>query len=253
MRRTGVVGWACLLMLGQGLGGTDAALSQAAALPGQLPAGLWLPVAMHGSVKAGKTRVGTAVEARVTQRVPLGGGGFLDGHASLVGTVLRSEGGDGKTGRASVLEVEFTEVRDQGRVLPVRVRVLAAASRMAVEDTYAPVSDPADRSNPSAANWTTRQVGGDEVYRQRWEGPVVNTVTREVGRADYNGVYTLPVALRAGLPLPRAVGVFSTTARGLYGFGDEVRMAPGDGVLRMESAGGPVRLGWGDDLLVEVE
>ena len=61
--------------------------------------------------------------------------------------------------------------------------------------------------------------------RSGWVGDVVGSGTRTVGSADYYGVYSLPVKLQGadGAMVPRAMGVFSTTAEGLYGYDSRAR------------------------------
>lgn len=79
----------------------------------------------------------------------------------------------------------------------MKTDVIAVASMMEVNDTAAPANGSTDRGNPSQANWTTRQVGGDEVYRSGWVGDVYDDVMKKVGFADYYGVYS------TALPIPR--------------------------------------------------
>lgn len=237
-------------------------LAMAAAFPtGAQPAqdtvrallpGLWLPVELRRGVVAGKTAVGTPVEAGVTQRVPLGNNRFLDRHTKLRGVVVLSKAGNKPQTGQSEVQIRFTSIESRGQAVPVQVTVLAVANFVDVSDTAVPVSNPSDRGNPSAANWTTRQVGGDEVFRSGWVGDVCNTVMKKVGNADFNGVYSVPVAL-AGIqtPLPRAVGAFSTSARGLYGFNEDVTMTSTGGVFTLRSAHKAVLHG-GDNLLVEI-
>ena len=112
----------------------------------------------------------------------------------------------------------------------------------------------ADRGNASEASWTTRQVGGDEVVRSGWVGDVIGSSTLKVGYADYWGVYSLPVTPSAcdGLALPRAIGVFSTTAAGLYGFDEGMELHSEGGTITLTRAGGRVLMRDGDHLLLEV-
>jgi hypothetical protein len=107
------------------------------------------------------------------------------------------------------------------------------ANLMAVDDTFLPVMGGADRGNSSEVNWTTRQVGGEEVVRSGWIGPVVGSGLRTVGRADYYGVYSLPAKLQGAddAMVPRAVGVFSTTAKGLYGYDEGTQLESSGGLI----------------------
>ncbi len=91
--------------------------------------------------------------------------------------------------------------------------LLAAASSYKVYQTAMPLAA-GDRGNSTPADWTTRQVGGDEVYRSAGSGKVYDRYSQPVGYADLNGVYRDSPVGR----VPRAMGPFSTTATGLYGF-----------------------------------
>jgi hypothetical protein len=215
-----------------------------------LPAGIFLPVEMNESVRAGKIPVGTTVDAHITQRVPIGPGEYLDKRARIVGSVVSSITGQGA--QPSELQIRFNLLSYRGQTVPVRVRVLAVASLMEVSATALPMSAATDR-NATAASWTTRQVGGDEVYRSGWVGDVCDYVMRKVGYADFNGVYSLPAPLPDRTSaLPRAMGVFSTQARGLYGFEQDATLASTDGVRDLRSTTKRAALSWGDNILLEV-
>ena len=79
--------------------------------------------------------------------------------------------------------------------VPLETRAVAMANLMDVDDTFLLMQGGADRGNSSEASWTTRQVGGEEVVRSGWVGPVVGSGVRTVGSADYYGVYSLPAKL----------------------------------------------------------
>jgi len=131
----------------------------------------------------------------------------------------------------------------------VGTRAIAIANFVQVGETFLPVQGGADRGNASEASWTTTQVGGDQVARSGWVGDVVGRGTRTVGRADYYGVYTLP----AGASPERAMGVFSTTATGLYGFESDTSLNSSGGVITLTRSGGKrLEMRDGDNLLLEV-
>jgi hypothetical protein len=185
------------------------------------PPGATLPVALGASLKAQDLTVGQIVTARLFQRVPLSNHSYLPGKAEIVGHVVSSE--------PSSVSLLFTQLRWEGQVIPVHVRLLAAASSFNVYQTKLPMSCDTD----SSADSTTRQVGGDEIYLSAGSGKVYDQYSQPVGYANPNGVYQDP--LLAGEP-PRAMGPFSTTATGLHGL-------PGFSILSRGDAGDPITLG----------
>lgn len=213
-----------------------------------LPAGVTLPVRLGRTLRAGKTRVGSTVVVKMTQRVPVTEGTYLDRGAELEGKVVASVAGDGTAGSTSVLSVEFTSLRYHKQTVPVMIRAIAIANFVQVGDTFLPVQGGSDRGNSSEASWTTTQVGGDQVVRSGWVGPVVGSGLRTVGSADYYGVYSLP----AGSSVPRAMGVFSTTASGLYGFESGASLSSSGGTITLSRTGKRLEMRDGDNLLLEV-
>ncbi len=212
--------------------------------------GITLPVQLEHSLHPGKSVVGTPVIARTTQRVPVSPNRYLKRGAELVGEVTASAASGNNLAKLETLSVRFTTLRYRGQTVPINADVLAIANFTDVGDTFAPATGSTDRGNPSAANWTTRQVGGDEVYRAGWSGDVYNTVMRKVGVADYDGVYRL--ASEAGPGFPLAVGVFSTAAQGLYGFNPETILTSTRGQATLTSLRQNLSLHAGDNLLLQV-
>jgi hypothetical protein len=123
---------------------------------------------------------------------------------------------------------------------------------MEVDDTFLPATGSTDRGNPNQASWTTRQVGGDFVARSGWVGPVVGFGLNTVGNADFHGVYSLPVKLSDGAMVPRAMGVFSTTAKGLYGYETGATLESAGGSVTITSPEKHAVIRNGDNLLLEV-
>jgi hypothetical protein len=123
---------------------------------------------------------------------------------------------------------------------------------MAVDNTFLPSTGGADRGNPNPASWTTRQVGGDEVVRSGWVGDVVDTSTRKVGTADFYGVYSLPARIGEGERVPKAMGVFSTTAKGMYGYEHGATLESAGGTMTITSPEKSVVIRNGDNMLLEV-
>ena len=214
-----------------------------------LPAGVTLPVRLGRTLRAGKTRVGLTFVVKTTQRVPLTNTTYLNRGAELEGKVVASVAGDGTAASPTVLSIEFTTLRYRKQTVAVGTRAIAIANFVQVGETFLPVQGGADRGNASEASWTTTQVGGDQGARSGWVGDVVGRGTRTVGRADYYGVYTLP----AGASPERAMGVFSTTATGLYGFESDTSLNSSGGVITLTRSGGKrLEMRDGDNLLLEV-
>ncbi len=218
----------------------------------EIPAGLTLPVYLLHGLKAGSVKAGAGVESVTTEPVPLSKTAYLPQGTKVLGVVVASKAGDKRMGVPAELVVAFDTVSYHGVDVAMRTRVLAVANAADVSATFASTNDGSDRGNASPANWTTRQIGGDQVYREGWEGPVENTSMEKVGFADFHGVYADAPAGAAGVSaLPRAVGVFSANAEGLYGFDDAARLQSSGGTATVRSPGGVI-LRDGDALLLEV-
>lgn len=174
-----------------------------------LPPGLTLPVSLDHTLHPGRTRPGTSVSLRTMQRIPLGKHRYLPIKTEVHATVTAS------TAHPDSLTLTPNTLTYRGQTVPLPATILAAAGFVAVSATAIPTAGATDRANPNPANWTTSQLGGGEIMRSGWYGPLVNSVTQTVGSADPWGVYTLPASPGA---LPLALGPFSSTARGLFGY-----------------------------------
>jgi hypothetical protein len=172
------------------------------------PPGATIPVFLNKTLKAGNIVPGQTITAPFTQRVPVSSTAYLPGRAEIVGHVVSAS--------PNSLSIQFTELRWKGKTAPIRLKLLAAASSQNTYDTQLPLGG-TDRGTSDSADWTTRQIGGDEVYLSAGSGKVYNRVSEPVGQADFSGVYADPSPAYA---LPRAVGPFSTTATGLHGLAD---------------------------------
>jgi hypothetical protein len=228
--------------------------SQAVSELRPLQSGVTLPVQMGRTLRAGKVKPGTAFVVKTTQRVPVSANTYLNRGAAVRGEVVASDAGDGTASHPSTLTIRFTQLSYRGMTVRLETRAVAMANLMAVDDTFLSMQGGADRGNASEANWTTRQVGGEEVVRSGWVGPLVGIGVRTVGSADYYGVYSLPAKLQGedGGMVPRAMGVFSTTARGLYGYDEGAELESSGGLITITNAEGHAVIRAGDDLLLEV-
>jgi hypothetical protein len=219
-----------------------------------LQAGVTLPVRLGRSLQAGKVQSGTKIVAKTTQRVPVGEHLYLNHGAALYGEVVTSVAGDGTAAKPSILAIRFTQLRYRKQTIPVVTGAIAIANFTEVGNTFLPTTGGADRGNASEASWTTTQVGGDEVARSGWVGDVIDKTTQKVGYADYYGVYALPTSGAEGarVALPRAIGVFSPTASGLYGFDEGTSLRSAGGLITLTRVGKKLLVRNGDNILLEV-
>ena len=202
---------------------TFAFAGERAPLPRLMP-GSTLPVSLEHGLDAKHVRVGQRISARLSQRVPAADGRYLSAKTRLSGTVTAYDG--------QSLALRFTNLSLGEQSQPVEVRLIAAAQWLDADHARDPLGA-TDRGDSSPADWTTMQIGRDEVYRSGGSGTVYDQYSQPVGHADLEGVYAAPAAPGA---LPRAMGPFSTTSSGLYDLSE----------LRIVSAGGsgqPIVLG----------
>ncbi len=244
--------FAALLILGAGVRcGVAQKLTPVTHLA-PLPAGLTLPVRLSHGLKAGGSKPGAPVILLTTQRVPVSATQFLPPETEVLGTVTSSSAGDRGSAQAATLTVHVESLRLHNQTVPLRVQALAIANFSAAEDTYDPVSGGGDRENNTPANWTTLQVGGDVLTRFNWDGVLDSKTSQKVGYADFYGVYATPVPGATGAAaIPHAVGIFSTTAHGLYGFDTQAVLRSSHGSLTVTAPGNLV-LRTGDQMLLEV-
>jgi len=172
--------------------------------PAPLPVGATLPVLLKGTLDARHATPGQRVVAQLSQRVPLPGGVYLPQETEVLGTVVACD-------RAS-LTLQFTQIQLERWSEPAHLRLIAAADWLDVERTHDPVGG-TDRGTSTPADWTTMQIGRDEIYYSGFVGPVYDQYSQSVGNADGHGVYA--AATHPG-GLLRSMGPFSTTAAGLY-------------------------------------
>jgi hypothetical protein len=170
------------------------------------PVGSTLPVRIDGTLKPHHLRAGQPVTGQLMQTVPVSTRSSLPEGAKVDGRVVSVSD--------KSISILFDKLRWKNRTLPVRVRLIAAAAPNNVYDTKLPLGA-TDRATSNPNDWTTRQVGGDEVYLSGGSGKVYDRYSQPVGFADFSGVYANPSS--SDQP-PRAMGPFSTTASGLHGF-----------------------------------
>lgn len=181
------------------------------------PSGATLPVLINQNLKPQNLKGGQPISAQLIQTVPVSNSVDLPKGAKLDGHIVSVSD--------SSISILFDHLSWKRRTVPVHVRLLAAAGMMNVYDTDVPLAGP-DRGTADRGDWTTRQVGGDQIFLQGGSGTVYDKYSQPVGYANYTGVYAKP---SGESELPRAMGPFSTTATGLHGFPE----------FSIASAGGP--------------
>jgi len=206
------------------------------------PPGATLPVLINRTLKVHNVRLGQSVTAQLLQVVPVGADINLPQGTKLDGHVVRVS--------ETSISILFDQLRWKDQTLPVHVRLIAAAAPSNVFDTKLP-EGATDRSTSNPGDWTTRQVGGDEVYLSAGSGKVYDQYSQPVGYANFSGVYASPSTPGQ---LPRAMGPFSTTVTGLHGLRDLSIVSSGDtGIPITLAANKPGwQIGNGTALLLEV-
>jgi hypothetical protein len=170
------------------------------------PPGALLPVVLNQTLKPRNLQAGQPVTAELVQIVPVSAQVSLPEWTKLDGHVVNVTN--------TSISLLFDQLRWKGRTLPVHVRLIAGAGPYDVYQTKLPLGA-TDRGTSNPGDWTTEQIGGDEVYLSAGAGTVYNRYSEPVGFANFTGVYASPEAPGA---LPHAMGPFSTTASGLHGF-----------------------------------
>jgi hypothetical protein len=169
------------------------------------PPGATLPITLSKSVNPLHMAVGQPITARFIQTVPVSTQAYLPDKVEVVGRFV-SYG-------STSLSILFTELRWKDQIVPIHLQLVSAASPRSIFEASMPLGG-GDRGTSNPGDWTTRQVGGDEVYRSAGRGKVYDRYSQPVGYADLNGVYQDPSSVG---DVAHAMGPFSTTATGLHG------------------------------------
>jgi hypothetical protein len=197
-----------------------AALSTPPSHGQSLPSGTTLPARLQNTLSSEKDQPGKTFTLKLTQDISVGGQAVIPRGATLTGHVVATQ--PIKMGaQSSRITLQFDKLRFSGQEIPVILGLRAMAS--VVEVQYAEMPTNAD---DNSASWTTRQIGGDVVYRGG--GSVTTSWGEVVGKPVSDGVIGRLIAPRDGpLPgnshcasddMPHALGLFASTACGLYGF-----------------------------------
>jgi hypothetical protein len=179
-----------------------------------LPAGTALPVMLNSTLKSNSAKAGERIEGKLMQQVLLPSGAKIKSGSHVTGHVVSA----GLSGSVSHVTVMFDSLQDEGRTIPLNVGVLAIAATESVFQAKTPID--AISTYESSYGWTTKQVGGDVVFRGRG---YIASPQGKVGRWTGSGAWG--ILTPAGdcppndvNPQEQALWVFSTTACGIYGF-----------------------------------
>ncbi len=219
-------------------------------LPGQVeqgtsgPKSTSVPVLFLHGLLAGKTKVGDPIIAETMQVVHLKDGQLVPKGTKIFGHVVASTPLQRGSGTPSTLAFQFDSLELHGATVPLKeVALRALASPVDVTDASTPqYLDDKDRIG------TFTLVGGDLYLRT--DTKVMTPGSRIVGTNDQTGVHAvLQLGSADGLHCRssrsiQAVGIFSPSACGLYGY-ETVSVAPsleGHGAIALQSSKEAIRV-----------
>jgi hypothetical protein len=221
-----------------------------------LPVGTAIPVTFPHTLDAAKLKAGDTIIAKTDQVVLGPGGERIKSGSQIIGTVVDVRT-PGNVTTPSELAIRFDTLRSGDQSLAIRVSLRALASFLDYYSNNSPVVD-----NGYPENSVYRQVGGDYFYK----GDVVySNDWEEVGKSTGDGIFvklehieqpkTQNHMVCEGTESVQAVGVFASSACGIYGFagltiGDAG--ANGSGVIRLRSTKNYVKIASGSTALLQV-
>lgn len=204
----------------------------AQATPGPLPAGTALPIQFERSIDSNHTHTGESIAARLSQSVRLANGQTLPAGSRVTGHVVDARGFTfDKTPYAkqvaSTLAIQFDSIEANGQTIPLHVYLRAMADPLTVWDSHAPLASDMDSLG------ATTQIGGDRVVPSRDE--VESQDGAIVGYRRRGGIYAHLITASGNgssgcdaTDTEQAVGPFSASACGLYGYTGVTTRGPGD-------------------------
>ena len=204
-----------------------------------LPAGTAIPVTFTHTLDAAKLKIGDPIVAKTDQMIIVAGKQPIPRGSRLIGSVVEIHPST-SVGGPSDLAIKFDTLQVRDRSLPIHVAIRAVASFV---DSYSSRSPAVDHGYPNDSVY--RQVGGDYFYSN---DTVYSNDWDEVGKDDNHGVF---VKLQNVQPSNshnhasceatdtlQSVGVFASSACGVYGFQDLIIEASGSdnsAVIRFHS------------------
>lgn len=181
-----------------------------------------IPISFTKTVDASRQSTGSSIYARTTQPIKLNDGSTLHAGAEVIGHVVNAtpflfDKTPYARQTASVLTIRFDTLADGGRKIPLHVTLRAMAGPVDAWETGYP--QPAS----DGTIVTNTQIGGDQVIPSHDE--VRNGEGDVVGYNRRSGIYAHLIAAHGnssegcdGSDTEQAMGVFSASACGLYGF-----------------------------------
>jgi hypothetical protein len=187
-----------------------------AAVSQELPAGTVLPTMVSTSLKAKKDKPGQKIEGRLMQEVPLADGRTLKKGGRLTGKIV-------SVNSPSRITVRFDQLQDENAAIPLNVSLRALATSSEVFQAGVPID--ASSASIGADGWTTKQVGGDVVFRGRgYVSSAEGRTGRWTGAGVWGKLQSAPECLTDDNGREQSLWVFSSSACGTYGFDDEVKI-----------------------------
>lgn len=196
----------------------------------QLPAGTLLPVMLDKTLDSDKSKPGEQITSKLKQDVPLPDGGQIKSGAEVLGKIVSVSRASGNV--PAKIVIVLNQLRAEGRETPISTSLRAVASMQAVFDARQPLNGGSEQGS-SVWDWTTRQVGGDLVFRGQ---KLVKSRAGNVGTMPQPGwVLGVPRANpESGCAASdnnaiQAFWIFSTDACGVYGMKDvQISRTPAD-------------------------
>lgn len=178
---------------------------------GAIQPGTVLPVRLDTALNATRIKPGKVIRATIMQSIP---GTTIHKGAHVLGHVVSVT--------PTRLELRFDTLQTKQSRIPLTANLRALASSLEVALAQMPENG-GDRGLPSVLDQTTRQIGGEQVYRGG--GHVARGITTvgeptadgALGRLNANPPCRGAIA---GNDRPQALWLFSTDACGLYGYDD---------------------------------
>ena len=178
-------------------------------LPAQnsIPAGAVLPVRLNTGLNASRIKAGKVIRTQVMQDIP---GTTIRRGAHVLGHVVSVT--------PTSLELRFDTLVTKQTRIPLTTDLRALASMLEVESAQLH-EEGAGRGLPSALDFTTTQIGGEQDYSG------AGFVARGITHVAQSTAYGALGKLNSNPPCPdsdspQALWLFSTDACGTYGFND---------------------------------
>lgn len=174
-----------------------------------IPPGSTLPIVLNSSLDARKNKPGAKIEGRLKQDVTLSSGAKIKAGSRVTGRIA-------SVTRPSRIVLQFDQIEDGGKAIPLNVSVRAMADSNSIYNAQIPID--AESNYETENQWVTRQIGGDIVNRGR---DLVASGNAIVGQ--WKGGVWAKLAYVSDCPprnLPdveQPMWVFSVDACGLYG------------------------------------